>query len=218
MHVIICGGGRMALSLATELAAEKHDVVIIERDPKAAKKLAETLNATVIEGNATDIEILDEAGLERADTVAALTPNESENLLICLNAKKRKSCRTAARIERDESEGIFKSLGIDTVIYPEKAAAHYLEELLTKPEVVDLAFIDRGDAVILEFVVGSGAKVIGKTIKEVEDPKGSIIIAVYDGGNLVIPSPHFKIKKGEKVLVLARNNVINRVRRLFGGD
>ena len=215
MHVIICGGGRMSTSLAEELALEKHDVVIIEKDPVKAEELSESVNATIIEGNATDIRILEEAGLEKADIVVSLSPNESENLLTCLNAKKRKSCTTAARIERAESEEIFRNLGIDTVIYPEKAAAHYLEEIITKPEVVDLAFIDRGAAAILEFDIKKNSKIAGRRVKEIEYPKGSLIIAVYDGKRLIIPKPDSVMKPGEKVLVLARNGVINRVKRMF---
>jgi len=134
---------------------------------------------------------------------------------VCLNAKKRKTCKTAARIERAESEEIFRNLGIDTVIYPEKAAAHYLEELITKPEVVDLAFIDRGAAAILEFEVTHDSKVCGRKIKEIEYPKGSLIIAVYRKGKLLIPKPGSVVSEGEKVLVLARNEVINRVRKMF---
>ncbi len=213
--MIICGGGRMSISLAEELAAEKHDVVIVEKDHDKAKEIADSVNATVIEGNATDVKILEEAGLEKVDIVVSLSPNESENLLTCLNAKKRKTCKTAARIERAESEEIFRNLGIDTVIYPEKAAAHYLEEIITKPEVVDLAYIDRGAAAILEFEIVKGSHVCGKKVKQIEYPKGSLIIAVYDGKNIVIPRPESVIKEGEKVLVLARNDVIARVKSLF---
>ncbi len=205
----------MVNSLVEDLAAEKHDVVIVEKDHDTAEKLAEELNATVREGNATDPKIMHEAGLEKADVVVAVTPNESENLLICLTAKKRKSCKTAARIERAESEEVFKNMGIDTVIYPEKAAAHYLEELITKPEVVDLAFIDRGEAAILEFKIDKKSGVVGKQIKNLEYPKGSMIIAVYEKDRLVIPTPDFRIKKGDNVLVIARNDVIKKVTGIF---
>jgi len=215
MFVIVCGGGRMTNSLVVDLAAEKHDVVIVEKNHDQAEDFAEKLNATVIKGNATDPKIMHEAGLEKADIVVAITPNESENLLICLNAKKMRSCKTAARIERIESENIFKSFGIDTIIHPERAAAHYLEEMITKPEVVDLAFIGRGEAVILEFNVTEKSKVIGKKIKDIEYPKGSVIVAVYKNRKLIIPDQKTEISKGEKVLVLATNNMVNKVRKMF---
>ncbi len=216
MYVIVCGGGKMVNSLVEDLASEKHDVVIIEKDHEAAEKLAEELNATVIEGNATDPKIIHEAGLEKADVVVAVTPNESDNLLICLNAKKMRSCKTAARVERSESEETFRNLGVDTVIHPERAAAHYIEEMITKPEVVDLAFIGRGEAAILEFDVTEKSKVKGKKVKDIEYPKGSFIVAVYRKGKLVIPEPSTEIVLGEKILVLASNSSIESVRKMFG--
>jgi len=216
MYVIVCGGGKMVNSLVEDLASEKHDVVIIEKDHEAAEKLAEELNATVIEGNATDPKIIHEAGLEKADVVVAVTPNESDNLLICLNAKKMRSCKTAARVERSESEETFRNLGVDTVIHPERAAAHYIEEMITKPEVVDLAFIGRGEAAILEFDVTEKSKVKGEKVKDIEYPKGSFIVAVYKKGKLVIPEPSTEIVLGEKILVLASNSSIESVRKMFG--
>ncbi|MBN1896859.1 MAG: NAD-binding protein [Candidatus Aenigmarchaeota archaeon] len=215
MYVIVCGGGRMISNLVTDLAAEKHDVVIVEKNHDVAENLAETLNATVIEGNATDPKIMHEAGLEKADMVVAITPNESDNLLICLNAKKMRSCKTAARVERVESEETFRGLGIDTVIHPERAAAHYLEEMITKPEVVDLAFIGRGEAAILEFDITKKSLVNGKKVKDIEYPKGSVIVAIHRNGKLIIPEPSTEIKPGEKILVLANNSVIERVRKMF---
>lgn len=205
----------MVNSLVADLAIDKHDVVIIEKDHDTAEKLAEDLNATVIEGNATDPKIMHEAGLEKADVVVAVTPNESDNLLICLNAKKMRSCKTAARVERSESEETFRNLGIDTIIHPERAAAHYIEEMITKPEVVDLAFIGRGEAAILEFEVTEKSKVKGKKVKDIEYPKGSFIVAVYKKGKLLIPEPSTEIVLGEKILVLASNSSIEKVRKMF---
>lgn len=215
MYVIIVGGGKMGSSLAEELAAEKHDVVIIDSDPKVCEELA-SLNATVINGDGIELKTLEQAGLEKTDVVVALTSKDETNLMVCLLAKAIKHCKSVARISHAGYEKVFKRLGIDIVVYPESAAADYLEELITKPDIIDLAFIERGDAVILEFVIKENSKVIGKQIKELEYPKGSLIIAVYEDKKLVIPDPKTKIREGDKVLVLAKNEVVDRVRKMFG--
>lgn len=215
MYVIIVGGGKMGYSLAKELAIEKHDVVIVEADEKRCQKLARELNATIIHGNGTELKTLEEAGLEKADAVVALTPRDEVNLMVCLMAKNKKHCKTAARVSQPEYEKVFKELGIDIVVYPEVAAADYLEELLTKPGVVDLAFISRGNAVILEFDVKKGSKAIGKEIRELEYPRGSLIIGIYEDDNLIFPSPETRIKEGDRVLVIAKNEVVDKVRKIF---
>ena len=86
---------------------------------------------------------------------------------------------------------------------------------MDKPEVVDLAFIGRGEAAILEFDVTEKSKVNGKKVKDIEYPKGSVIVAVQKKGKLIIPEPSTEIESGEKILVLASNKVIEKVRKMF---
>ncbi len=78
-----------------------------------------------------------------------------------------------------------------------------------------MAFIGRGEAAILEFDVTDKTKVKGKKVKDIEYPKGSIIIAIHKKGKLIIPDPSTEIEKGEKILVLASNNVMGKVRKMF---
>ncbi len=215
MHVIIVGGGKIGSTLAEELSAEKHDVIIIEIDQVKCEELSKTLSATILHGSGTDIELLEEAEIGKADIVAALTSKEEINLMVCLLAKNIKHCKTVARIKNPEYKKIFKRLGVDVILSPEVAAASFLEEVLTKPEVVDLAFITRGDAVVLEFAIKKDTKVIGREIKELEYPKGSLIIAIYEKNKLIIPNPKTKIKEGDKVLIITRKEIINKVRKLF---
>jgi len=215
MYVIIVGGGRMGRTLAEGLIKEGHDVVIIEINPEKCKKLTKELDVTVINGDGLEVKTLEEAGIEKADVVVSVTPSEEKNMMVCLIAKSIKHCKTVARISHPEYKEIFKRLGIDVVISPESAAASYLEEILTKPELVDLAFIERGDAVILEFEINQKSKAKGKKIKDLEYPKGSLIIAIYEDNKLVIPNPEVELKDGDKVLILAKNEVVDRVRKMF---
>ena len=215
MHVIVVGGGRMGRTLSELLINEGHDVVIVEKDPQKCEKLARELNATVINGDAAEMKTLEEAGIEKADIVAAVTSKEEINIMVCLLAKSIRHCKTVARISRPQYKEIFHRLGIDIVISPESAAATYLEEIITKPEVVDLAFIERGDAVILEFEVNEKSRALGKKVKDLEYPKGSLIIAIYENNRLKIPDPNVELKNGDKVLVLAKNEVIDKVRKMF---
>lgn len=121
----------MGASLAEELSERKHDVVIVEEDPEVCHKLT-NLNALVIHGNGVDLKTLEEAGLEKADIVIALTPRDEANLMACLVAKSTKKCKTVARVSNKEYEKVFEMLGIDIVIYPEIAAAKHLAELIQK--------------------------------------------------------------------------------------
>jgi trk system potassium uptake protein TrkA len=135
-------------------------------------------------------------------------------MVICLLAKDLGAKQVAARISRvTYNEAIMKKLGIDIVIHPEAAAAGYIEELITKPEVLDLAFISRGDAEIMEFKVKPKSKINGKKIKDIENPSGSAIVAVFENGKLIIPDVNTKIKTGMTVMILAKREIANNVRK-----
>lgn len=214
MHIIIVGGGRMGSLLADKMSREKHDVVVIDSDPKVCEDLAD-LNATIINGDVIELETLEKAGIEKTDVVAALTSKDETNLMVCLMAKNIKNCKVASRVSHKQYEEIFKRFGIDIVIFPESAAADYLEQLITRPDVADLASIDRGDAVILEFLIKPGSKFIGKEVKLIDCPKDSKIIALSENSKTVIPEAKTTIKEGIKVFVISRNEVISKVRKMF---
>lgn len=131
MYVIIVGGGKMGSSLAEKMSDDRHDIVIIDSDPAVCRNLTR-LNVTVINGDAIDMKILEEAGIERADVIAALTPKDEVNLFSCLMAKSRKKCRLVSRITHKEYEKIFKALGIHIVVNPESVAAQYIENLIVE--------------------------------------------------------------------------------------
>lgn len=215
---MIIGAGNLGYYLAQLLLEENHECVMIDKDPARCQKIANELDIISIQGDANDPNILKKADVEGADAVVALTRQDETNMIICLLAKDLGAKQVAARISRvNYNEAVLKKLGIDIVIHPEAAAAGYIEELITKPEVLDLAFISRGDAEIMEFKVTSKSKLNGKKIKNIESPAGSAVVALFENGQLVIPSPEAKIKTGMTVLVLAKREVANKVRKKILG-
>ena len=214
MYIVIVGAGSLGYYLAHLLLEENHECVIIDKDPAKCDKIANELDIVAINGDATDPKVLERTDIKEADAFVALTKADETNMVICLLAKDLGAKQVGARISRiDYNEKILKKLGIDIVIHPEAAAAGYIEELITKPEVLDLAFLSRGNAEIMEFKVTSSSHLIGKKIKDIENPSGSAIIGYYHGSELIIPKPNDTIKLGMKLLIIAKREVANKVRK-----
>jgi len=214
MYIVIIGAGNLGYYLAHLLLEENHECVVIDKDPERCDKIANDLDIVAINGDATDPTVLEKTDIKEADAVVALTGADETNMIICLLAKDLGARQVAARISRiDYNEEVLEKLGIDVVIHPEAAAAGYIEELITKPEVLDLAFISRGDAEIMEILVTEKSKLNGKKVKDIESPAGSAIIGLYQKGNLIIPSPSEKITVGMKVLILTKRETANAVRK-----
>jgi len=122
LTVVIAGGGRVGFQTAELLADRGHDITIVERDEDRCADVADAWMATVIEGDATNPNILEQTGVERADVVAALTGETGLNLAVCMAAQRMApDVRTVARIEQAAGESYTRF--VDAVVYPERAGA-----------------------------------------------------------------------------------------------
>ena len=117
MYIVIIGGGKVGESLARALSAKKHTIVIVEKNEETAKKLSEDMSKIItINGDGCDPHILEDAGISKADAVAAVTGDDEDNLIICQLAKEGyKVPRTIARINNPKNESTFQKLGIVAV-------------------------------------------------------------------------------------------------------
>jgi len=217
MKIVIVGGGKVGFHLARLLLEERHDIVVVEKDATTCKELAKELNCVIKQGNGTKPSVLEDAGAKTADALVSLTHFDETNMIVCLVAKqlgvKTVACRLAD-VHYDEE--LLQRLGLDLVIYPEAAAAGYIGELLTKPEVLDLAFIARGEAEVMEINVPAESDLVGKMIQEVEQPKGTAIIALSKKGKLVIPEPTTRIKDNDNLFVIAKRGRMDTVKKMLG--
>ena len=216
MYVIIVGAGDLGYYLTQLLLDEGHDIVVVDKDAKACERVINELNAVAIQGDATDAKTLKKANIKDCDALVTLTGRDETNLVVSLLAKELGAKQVATRLGKVEyNEHVLNKLGIDIVIHPEAAAAGYIEELITKPEVLDLAFISRGAAEIMEVKITENSKIANKRVAEIEHPSGSAIIAICEEDMLVIPSPDTIIKPGTKILILAKREVADKVRALI---
>ncbi len=121
MHILIVGGGNMGREIAKSLSAD-NEVVVIEKDPEIAEKDIEDIDGLVIRGDGTQLEILEQAGIDNTDLVLAMTNNDETNLLIGVTAKQKEK-EVFARVRDPTHIGQFERMKIDKVIIPERYAA-----------------------------------------------------------------------------------------------
>ncbi len=217
MYIVVVGAGNLGYHLAKTLLEEGHDVVVIDKQGDRCNEISNELNVMVIHGDATKPNVLEEAGTPDSDAVVSLTGSDETNLIIALLAKQMGAKLTAVRLGRVHyNEDVLSKLGIDLVIYPEAAAAGYISELLTKPHVLDLAFISRGDAEILEVEVNDKNPLSNKKISDVKLPEDAYIIGLYDKDQLKFPSKDLLIQPGMRVLIMAKTERVDQIKDLLG--
>ena len=132
-YTLIVGCGRLGAGLADTLSEEGEDVLILDRDKSAFRKLSSSFGGLTLEGEGTDLDVLKEAGIGRADTVIAVTDSDNVNILIAQLAREVFSVgRVITRLYDPERECVYRELGIDTIC-PALLSANEIDKLLARP-------------------------------------------------------------------------------------
>jgi len=188
-HMIICGGGRTGSVIVDEFKAEGIEFVVIEHDPEVVKELKKQ-GIPVVEGDATQDEVLIEAGVERASGLVSTLPSDCSNLLLCITAKSlNKELDIVTRASSQEAARRLYSIGAKKAVIVEAIGGRRLAKSLIKPAVVDfLEFASKTGETSLETLkVEPGAKIANKKVKElrIKEKIGAIIIAIIRGEKVI---------------------------------
>lgn len=150
MYIIIVGGGRAGKNLAKRFIDADHEVAIVESEEERAYELTQELDALVIHGSGTDIEVLRDAGGERADALVALAPSDEVNLMACKLANDLEIPRIITRVNKSEHAKMFEEVGADVAVSYITATAGLYEKAVTGPEIFGLLSMGGKEANVLE--------------------------------------------------------------------
>ncbi len=212
---MILGGSELAKESARRLE-DKYHLTIVEKNKEKCKRLAEVLNNTlIIEGDPSNIELLNEEGLDRMDAVVAVTSNSETNIIACLAAEKAGVYKTIALVDNTDYIHISQHIGVDTLINKKLIAANHIFTYVRKGRVKAMTRIQGVDAEIIEYVIHKHNQLTKKPIKALPLPKQSMIAAVVRDDISIIPDREFTLNLNDKVIVLAKNEAIGKVDNLF---
>jgi len=215
MYIVVVGGGRIGFNLSKLLVKAGYEVTVIEKDRERSNFIANEIDALVLNEDGTTIKTLEEANIEDAYALVALTKRDEINLMACLLAKDYGVPVVVARTSDPENSEVFKKLGVSAVVSPELTTAIHIEKLIMRPDVIDLTVVAKGQAEILEMIVSKNSPVVGKKLKDIS-PRDFVVIAVYNKeGDLTIPKGNTQINEGNRVLVLAKTRVVPLVKKMF---
>lgn len=181
-----------------------HDVVIIEKDRETCEWLSSSTRALVINGDACDYRFQREARVEKADVFAAVTGDDDDNLVACQLAKISFGvARTVARVNNPKNERIFNLMGI-SAISSTTVIGHLIEEETTVGDIITLHMLKRGEVAIVEVdVPETGARSIGKAVKELDLPDGCVLVSILRGEEVIIPRGDMVIKSGDSIIAVS---------------
>ncbi|MEA2391866.1 MAG: trk/ktr system potassium uptake protein, partial [Solirubrobacteraceae bacterium] len=203
MYVIIAGAGKVGWNLARELMGKGHEVTLIESLRRRYLVVEEELEHAVQYGDATELWVLERAGIQRADLVIAVTGDDEDNILICQMAKEKYLCeRIVARVNNPRNLKHFKLLGIQPAVSATDLILRLIEHEVPQYGLVHLLALEEEQLEIIELEVGEGSPASGARVSEVPLPDGSLIISVLRDGGGFVPKADTVIETGDEILLI----------------
>ena len=214
-NTMIAGGGRIGRYAAMTLQ-DKMRITLIEEDRRRAEELSALLDDTlIIHGDATDIELLKEEGLQNADAFIGVTDSSETNVLTCLHAKRLGVKRTIALVENTGFIDISQDIGIDTIINKKLITASYIARFIVKGDAVSSKWLSGTNAEVLELMVGKWSPATRKPIGELDIPQGSTIGGIIRGRETLLPSRELQLKQDDKVVIFTLPKAMAQMAKLF---
>ena len=203
MYVIICGAGKVGWNLARELIAKDREVTLVESDHARYRVVEEELEHAVQYGDATELWVLERAGIQRADLVIAVTGDDEDNILICQMAKEKYGVqRIVARVNNPRNLQHFRLLDVQPAVSATDLILRLIEHEVPEYGLVQLLALEEEHLEIIELEVGQGSEAAGRRVQDVELPDGSLIISVLRGGAGFVPKADSVIQPGDQVLLI----------------
>lgn len=212
MRIVIVGCGKVGTSIASQLNAEGHDIVVVDIDRNAVQNLSNSLDVMGIEGNGASYEVLAEAGAEKADLVIAAAALDEVNLYTCLMAKAAGTTHTIARVRNPQYAAdihrIKDTLGLSMSINPELTAAKEMSRLLRFSGALEIDTFSRGSVELIKVALPENSAIANKRISQIDVLKGRVRICLVERGDEVfIPNGDFVLQGGDRISVASKVDV-----------
>jgi trk system potassium uptake protein TrkA len=219
MKVIIIGGGQVGAYIAKLLLNNKCSVKLIENREHVLNKLRRELpEEIIVYGSGSEPNILEACGIAETDVVAAVTGADETNLVASTIAKFEFGVpRVIARVNNPQNAWLFNSsMGVDVGLNQADLMAHLVVEEMDLKNIFTLMELNRGDYSIIQVNIDHNSEAVNKSLRDLEIPENSVLIAIYRGKDIIIPRGDTVINSGDNILAFADKVAQVKINKLFG--
>jgi len=209
MKIIVVGAGNVGRTLANMMSAEKHKVAIIEKDEERSKAAADSCDALVIKGDASELNILKDAGIDKADALVAVTDDDKSNLMVCEIAKSLGVRKIISKINDTANEELFSKLAIVSTIPIVGITVTAIKKEIESDGHRVIATLDEGKLEVLRIKIEKKSPLLGKK----PSMKDCLIGAVYRKGELINPQKVEKLEEDDMMIVTVKSKDFPKIKK-----
>jgi trk system potassium uptake protein TrkA len=219
MNILIVGGGKLVYFLSRTFLSKGYRVVLVNRDRAECVWLARHLKATVVYGDGSSPQILEEAQAEGVDAVLAVTPNDEDNLAICQLASLRFGvARTLALVNDPDNEEIFRRLGVAAAFSTTRLLSSLIEQKTAFEDITALTSLGEGKVNVTEIVLREDAPVVGRALADIGLPPDSLIAGILRAEQPIIPRGSTRLQARDHLIVITLPENHGRVLKMLAGN
>jgi trk system potassium uptake protein TrkA len=218
MFVMIVGGGKTGANLAELLLKENHEICVIEDRPDAVADLRRDLpGACIVDGDGSSPTVLEAAGIDRANVLAAVTREDEANLVVTMMARfEFRVPRIIARVNNPRNAWLFTpEMGVDVALNPATLISHLIAEEMSLGDMTTLLKLRKGQYSLVEEKVHPTAVVVGKTVREMHLPPECVLAAIVRKGELLIPHGSLVLQPLDEVLAVVHSSQVAALAQLL---
>ena len=217
LYIMIAGAGKVGWNLARELLDKGNEVTLIENDRDRYATVEQELEHNVQYGDASELWILERAGIQRADMVIAVTGDDEDNMLICQVAREKYLVdRIIARVNNPRNRQHFELLGIKPFVSATDLILRLLEHEVPEYGLVHLLDLPEERLEIIEMLLGDDSRAAGKRVGDLEMPEGSLLISILRDGRGFVPTPDTVLEPGDEILAVLDPGLEEDLKEYFG--
>ena len=218
-YVIIVGAGKVGWNLARELLEKGSEVTLIEDNRERYLTVEQELEHNIQYGDASELWVLERAGISRADMVIAVTGDDEDNVLICQVAKEKYLVdRIIARVNNPRNREHFDLLGVKPVVSATDLILRLIEHEVPEYGLVHLLDLPEQRLEIIEMELPEDSKAAGTRVGDLEMPEGSLLISVLREGSGFVPNADTVLQPGDEILAVLDPRVEEDLTAYFGPD
>ena len=219
MRIVLIGDGKLTYFLGREFVAEKHQVTIINCDRAEAEEFAHQIKATVIAGDGTHPQILQEAEVEKANLVLALTPRDEDNLVACQIAQHHFGVsRTIALVNDPAYQAFFEQMGITVAFSATQILTNLIGKRADFEDIASFFAVDRGQIGVTEIVLDKDSPAIDKTLQNLDLPTGALIGCIIRADGAFVPHGWSNLQPGDRLILISQPEHHEQMLKVLTGE